>query len=304
MDYEEFKTSILKELKTFFREKATVRMDCVLKNNGKKQTAVHILFEDSIGRAVPVIYIDALYKLYERGSMDMEQCVSEIIRERQKYDCNEELEQLADRIRYWEAIKEQVYPILLSTEENQELLENLVSEPFMDLSVVYMIREEATPDGFSSAKISKALLQSYGIAQEQLHEQAMRNLEKDGYQFYDMEQMALTLFLDEDQWDVCEEANELQTGKMYILRNASGLYGAAGILNQKFLQEKIPNVDCYILPSSVHETIFIPDDVGMGQKKYDAIVQEVNATTLEKDERLAGHSYFYDAKTGEIRICE
>ena len=94
----------------------------------------------------------------------------------------------------------------------------------------------------------------------------------------------------------------MDKGRYYILTNLSRLYGAAGILNTKLLCEVLGDTDCYILPSSVHETIFIPINAGIDQEELDRKVAQVNRDVLDIEDVLTNHSYYYDSSTHEIRI--
>ena len=66
--------------------------------------------------------------------------MKEICREREKHETTEELLQSAGCLSDWETVKERIYPILLSTKENEEMLEELAAVPMLDLSVAYVIR--------------------------------------------------------------------------------------------------------------------------------------------------------------------
>ena len=48
---------------------------------------------------------------------------------------------------------------------------------------------------------------------------------------------------------------KLNKGRLYVFRNESSLYGAAGILNKKILKEKVGEIDCYVIPSSIYEKV-------------------------------------------------
>jgi len=51
------------------------------------------------------------------------------------------------------------------------------------------------------------------------------------------------------------------------------------------------------------KTIFLPDSDDIDQAELDNMVAEVNVACVAQEERLADHSYYYDAGTGEMRIC-
>ena len=89
---------------------------------------------------------------------------------------------------------------------------------------------------------------------------------------------------------------------MFVLTNKDRMYGAAGILNRTILREQCHGKSFYILPSSVHETIFIPFVEEIDQTELDHMVSEINRAQVIPEERLTSHSYFYDRQADEIRI--
>ncbi len=93
---------------------------------------------------------------------------------------------------------------------------------------------------------------------------------------------------------------------MLIGSNAHKLFGASVLLYPHVLEETARNLGCdlYILPSSVHELILLPDIGGYQTSELLSMVKEVNATQVEAEEFLADAVYFYDRGTGEVRIAE
>lgn len=304
MEFEEFKQEITEGLQKIYGGKADIAVREIVKNNGVKYNGILIALKDSGYRAVPTISLDDFYDAFERGRMNMGECIRNIYHAREAYGNEKETEQFVGEIFDWEMVKDNVYPVLLSTEENQEIIEKLVSIPVLDLSIVYIIRGELSGGNTGSVKVSRGLLESYGISSEQLHEQAMENLEKDGYRFRNMN----TMLKDMGCQEIIEEAQgtfygRMRMPEMYVLTNSAGMYGAAGILNKKLMREFAGGRDFIILPSSTHETIFIPATDRIDKGFCDEMVSEVNRTAVAAEERLADHSYYYDAEANEIRMC-
>ena len=88
---------------------------------------------------------------------------------------------------------------------------------------------------------------------------------------------------------------------MYILSNSSRLYGASALLDVKVMSDIAERFgEFYILPSSVHETIIIPEHDGMEISELEAMVRDVNSTQVAEDEQLSDHVYTYDPVSHEI----
>lgn len=307
MDYSEFKENIVAALQDFYGKNASVIVNEVLLiNSGKKCDGINILFADSDNKISPIIYLNNFYPQFAEGTMSMEDCTKAIIDLREKNECSEKEKLCAMAMMNWDVIKDSVYPILISTERNQELLDGLVTDTLLDLSVVYIIRFMIEENEFGNIKINKSLFEHYGVTKEELHEQALCNLKNDGYRLRDMDEVIGHFFTPEDKVEPKMESSNftlMEPGKMYVLTNASMLYGAAGILDKSFLQKISGGMDFLILPSSVHETIILPVDEKIDGEEFDNMVAEVNATQVNTEEQLANHSYYYDAQAGEIRFC-
>lgn len=301
MGYEEFKEKILEKLQDFYGNNADVNIERQQKNNGIYYDGILIRTNGTGSRVALVIRLDELYEEYNRSDMDIWDCVQDVLRILNNNKVPKGIERLVQRINDWDYVRKSVYPILLSTEGNRELLQKLVSTAMLDLSVVYIIRTEMANDCGSSIKISKSLMENYGISIEQLHEQAMENLKKDGYKFQNIYSVVRSLLplKQSDEYPMSRTGNM----EMHVLTNSSNIYGAAGILDRELLKQFAGEQDYIILPSSVHETIFVPVTEKYDKETFDSMIVEVNQSGVSREEWLSNHSYYYDAGIGEIRIC-
>lgn len=252
MGYEEFKAGFLAELKDFYGEDAVLTVKRVERNNGQGYDGLSIALKDAGSCIVPVIGLDLLYGEYCRGGKSMDRCVETAYRMREEFACPDAIRQLAEDSRNWDHVKNAVYPFLLSTKENKEMLRDMVSGTMLDLSIVYAIRGGACGEWMGSIKINRPLLDFYGVSLEELHRAAMKNMEEDGYCFRDMAGVMGSL-LRENDIEIPVMEGKGQT-KMYILTNSAKQYGAAGILNQKLVREFAKGRSFFILPSSIHES--------------------------------------------------
>ena len=301
MEYEKFKEKLVKRLKEHYGDSAEVEVKEMPKNNSTSYEGLQISPKGAGSRVIPIIKLDELYEDFKRDNRDMDWCVEEVLNDLESNEAPESVKRLVERLNDWNLVKETVYPILLSTDDNKEMLEELVSIPMLDMSVAYIIRMEVKNGSTGSIKITRSMLNHYGISGMQLHNQAMENLEKDGYNFLSLTYLVRNLLTE-------KEMEEAFTGisrptEMYVLTNSSKTYGAAGILNKELIRKFAGKQDYFILPSSVHETIFVPVNDRLSKETLDNMVAEVNETQVSVEERLTNHSYFYSAETDEIRMC-
>ncbi len=83
----------------------------------------------------------------------------------------------------------------------------------------------------------------------------------------------------------------------YIVTNTMNFRGASAILDGealKKLAERLSVQRFYVLPSSIHEMIIIPDDGKCNIEELSRMVQEVNQTQVEPEERLTDQAYIIE----------
>lgn len=80
----------------------------------------------------------------------------------------------------------------------------------------------------------------------------------------------------------------------YIVTNTMNFRGASAILDMAALKEFAQKLNVHkfiVLPSSIHEMIIIPDDENSNVEELSRMVQEVNQTQVEPEERLTDRAY-------------
>lgn len=296
MDYDEFKEEVLKELRETHGDGMEITLLKVKKTNGADYEGVSFRVKEAGDgiTASAIFRIALLYEEYVEGEMDIAACAEALWEAHEKSKNLEGLQQFVEGIPSWEITRKKVYPALLSMEKNIDLLPKLVVFPMLDLAVIFVIRGEMTGGGDSIVKITTELLEDYGVSRQELYNAAMENLKNDGYHFQSMDDAMR-------EFSLLDDAEKPMGTGMYILSNSSRLYGAAGILDRELVNEFAKGRDMYILPSSVHETIFVSTEKYCPEE-LDQMVAEINEIEVLEEERLVDHCYFYDGKTGEIRM--
>lgn len=301
MNYDEFKSEVEKRLVDFYGDDATVEIKPVIKNNGKVLDGINIFYHEE-NNVVPIIYLNDFFARYEDGALSLEAVVNDIVNMRSfhadpEFDFDSVL-----RLKDWDNVSDKVFPILVSTEANKDILDDYVHKDFLDLSILYVIRVITKGESnVGNIKIKRDMFEYYGISEDQLYDQAVKNLSKEGYQIRDVMNVIADILESGDELDSDYVKNkEFETGRMYVFSNKCGLYGAAGILNPEFLDAV--GRSFYIIPSSVHETIWVPEDEDYDQSALDEMVQAVNESELSTEDVLSSHSYYFDYEKKEIRI--
>lgn len=302
MDYKQFLNTVVKELERFYGPKADIEVKDILQNNSVHKDGLLVTFTRSKETVSPVIYLDSIFESFSDGSKTMDECVGMIACMRKEFEADDRLNCMADELLHWECVKDSIYPALISISENKELLKSLPYTPFLDLATIYIVRRKYAVIGNTSIKITNTMLNAYGIEKASLHMQAMANMEKDGYEMEDMMYL-LYRAVPETERDKLPDISGLEAGRMYVLTNSQKLYGAAALLDSKLLAKSLGSMTSFILPSSIHETIFVPVSDEMDAESLNGIIREVNGTQLDASERLSDHYYLYDGKSRSVKIC-
>lgn len=301
MDYKEFVEEVIEGLREKCGDGLKIEASRIKKTNDTDYDGVIFKKENEEDVTVsPILPVEPLYEAYIKGEMDIDRCTESLWR---GYERNREPEGIMENmkdIRCWDAVRRKIYPVLLPVKWNREMLPWLVSVPVLDLAVAFIIRVEMPDGGCSTVKVTKSMLEGYKASSCQLYEAAIENLENDGYCFQDMDALLKSMIKTEGI-EVMEPEMPVKK-EMYVLTNAPQIYGAAGILNKKLVREFAGGRDFYILPSSLHETIFVQASDGDSIVDMNRMVAEVNELQVAKEEWLSDHCYYYDGKADEIRM--
>jgi len=93
---------------------------------------------------------------------------------------------------------------------------------------------------------------------------------------------------------------------MYVLTNSRRTLGAACILYEGMLElgRKTVGEAYYLLPSSVHEWILVPESVVTDRGELLSMVRDINVTQVRSTEVLSDQIYFYSPDSGQISLVE
>ncbi len=91
---------------------------------------------------------------------------------------------------------------------------------------------------------------------------------------------------------------------MFVATNTRKLNGAGVMFYNGLLRSFAQKIgkSFYILPSSVHELIFVPDNGGLDAGYLGMMVREINGTEVLPNEVLSDHVYRYDIDTGRMEL--
>lgn len=147
-----------------------------------------------------------------------------------------------------------------------------------DLAVIYRLHMGKSQNSLYLAVINQSMLDYWKMTEEELFETAMACRKE-------LAPYLLEYFFPDT----------------LVLTNQEQIEGASCLLYPEALEEITRRLggDFIILPSSIHEVI-VMESIGANPEILNAMVNEVNETTVAEDEILSDHAYFYDASTQKL----
>lgn len=296
MKFDEFKEKVAKEMKQRLGE-GEVILQNIMKNNDTRLTGLSILSPNT--NLSPTIYLEKYYQ--DMQSKTFAQVVDEIWKvysdNRPTKDVNVAL------FKRWDLAKARIVMKLVNYEYNRELLKTVPYDRFLDLAIVYYYVLDISEKGTATILIHNNHLDVWGISKEELKKTAYINYQG----FYEtsirsMEDVVMELFgTTQEELGVAPDESPLS---VYVVTNQLKLNGATVMLFPEKLQKISERLgsDLYILPSSIHEILVFPkqdNDI----EELREMVREVNATCVDKLERLSDSVYCYSRMSGKIDIA-
>ena len=318
-NYSEFMEYIKENVTDYLPERfesAEIAIRQVVKNNDVVLDGLLISSPDS--HISPTIYLNPLYEQYKEEK-DLDGIVSNIADtyiENIEPVVNRGFQEKLEEIGNYETVKDYIFPKLVNLEKNSIRLQDAPYTQREDLAVTYNIKVTGDSHSMGSIMITNYLMEKYGVIPEELHVLAMENMERlSPPVFLPLGEMIVDVMTEDfgrNEGVSQEEAKEyvkdmIPTGgpNVYCLTNQYKMNGAVGIMSESIQQMVADRVggDYYVLPSSVHEVLIVPQSAGMDPEELTDMVNTVNEGCVMQDEILSDHVYQYDAKEHKLSLC-
>lgn len=192
-----------------------------------------------------------------------------------------------------------IFFMLINTEQNQSLLNSMPHRPFHDLSIIYKIMVKFDKNGLQAIPITKGLVTELKMTEEQLFKCAENNTRRlfpptvktinDA-----MRKVFLSMGMTEDFINKVLDRMSPEPN-MWIISNTACINGASSILYENELHELAEKMesDLYILPSSIHEVVVISAEMG-NPEDLAQMVAKINVSEVPLEDRLSNQVYHYD----------
>lgn len=298
--FQTFLQKIQKGIKEHYGTDYDVEIHEVKKNNAVTHYGITVMRRN--GNVAPTIYMEQFYQEYMDGC-PLSEVLRKVIRVHEKYKITEEVD--LQHFLDFERAKKHIAYKLVHYGENAEELKQVPHIRFLDMAVVFYYKISHTPFGNASILIRRNLCGMWKISEKELYKRAKENTPHMlPPVIRDMQDVLSEMETAGKGMDT--EAGTLkEKGFMYVLSNPCRQFGAACILYpdvlNKFAESTGKNL--YLLPSSVHEVLLVPEQAGMCAEAFEQIVREINSTQIEREEILSDSVYYYDWKKKELMIA-
>ena len=309
MTEQKFYQSVEQNIREYLPEEYTeaeISLSTQVKTNDMEQTGVVIRISGEV--VTPVIYLGVFYEQYQQGR-DMSEIMPEIAQTR--------INAIDDRIKGidanlftdYENVRPKLQMRVYDTERNEKRLDRIVHHSYGDFTAAYSIMLSNDTDQSMGVMITPQLLSSWGISKKQLHDDTILADLNRGTVLAPIQEMMMNAMdgsayhnylQDKEERPFVPDENE--GVQMLCLTNGDRLNGAGLILNS-VIQEKVANIcegNYYVLPSSVHEVLIVPDKGDMPEvsaRVMNEMVRDINLSVVSPQDILSDKVQYYDAKS-------
>lgn len=306
MEFNQFVDEVKGGIKLFLPidyEDAQVRIEEIKKLN-ENYLGMTVLKENQV--IAPTFNLNQLYEMFQS---DPEVSMGSILRSITELVLDVPEQFNPKSITEYENAKKKLFIRVSSAEKNEEMLQNVPHQLREDLAITYHLAIRIDDIGVGSTTITNDILKRYGISEEQLHADAMENsphirpvhvmiMGNIIEQLMGMDPE--TIMRDEPAQNIAEIISKGMENEapMFIITNSQTV-GGAGVIFYPEVMDQIGEGfqgDFFILPSSTHETLVIPDNGAFDYRVLEDMVQTINENEVAPEEQLSDHVYHYDVK--------
>lgn len=294
MNYQQFIEEVERRVKEKIKgnETITVYIHTAVKNNGKERKGITVS-EKGI-HISPTIYLEEYFQQFQEGK-PIEKIVEKILQLYEEVKCSHPCEE--SLLQNYEELKGKFACKLIHRGKNEKLLNDIPYVPWMDLAIVVFVLLEVSPYGTATVLVRKEHLEIWGLTEAQLFDEAKKNTPiLLPYQFCPMRKLLR---------EICPYAvneGEEEEESLYVLSNKLRSFGAASMLYEGILEKVGQKLgeNYYILPSSIHEVIVVPESKSPVKQDLEEMVREINETQVEEEEVLSDRVYYFSRKENRL----
>ena len=289
MNYQQFVIVVKSKVTQHLGDGISLHIHTALKNNGIERVGLTII--DKRVNISPTIYLEEYYKQFENG-ISIEDIVESVLSvyHEVKFEHTWQVHTVKD----FEIMRSKIVYKLIHAAKNETLLQNMPYIAYLDFAIVFYILFEVDESGTATIPITHELIQLWGVSLDDIQQNAFCNAPTLLPACFKPMQIVINELMGANY---SEEENIEDL--MFVLTNSLRSFGAACILYDGMLDKISEEIgeNYYILPSSIHEMIIVPESNSPSRVHLDEMITEVNQTQVDDEEFLSDCVYYYDHKT-------
>lgn len=239
----------------------------------------------------PTFYVDGLVEAIETNNADPEEAIRGIADQYLSGYADyipEKVVEISENIDFTlESIRPNLTASLVEIKRNQRYLSD---KPYLDMGCGLALI--ATINRFPySISVTDSIAENAGLTKDDLFSSVLENAPV-------VSPAKLTAMEDElfgDKKNLLNGEPLEKADGIYVLSNKDSLFGAAAMFYPGILEKarEILGEGFFILPSSIHEVILVPDSGGVDVSTLSSMVREANRSVVDPCELLSDHVFHY-----------
>lgn len=303
MGYDEFKEKFVEDVKERIADKGLTADVRTVEKVNETYEALSVTPEG--GNIGMNLNIDRFYSSYEDG-VDYEDLVNNAMDVIDRGISNiPDLD--VNKFTDYEQMKDKLVMEVVSAETNAAILATIPHKNMEDMAIVYRFMLNNHNGEQASVLVTNTILAQMGITPEQLHADALKNApEVKPLVIQGMSEVLVEMVGPEAAELMGIIPEEPEKEQMYVASVPDKTHGASVIAYQDFMDKAAERAggDFFILPSSIHELLIVPDTKEMDFRVLEGMVRDVNETQVAPEDKLTDSVYHYDSKEKIFELAE
>ncbi len=282
----------------------------ITKNNGIVLDGVTLLNKGE--HMAPNVYLNSYFESYQMGkplNVIMEEII--LCYEKAKNETVMDVMDLSD----FTNVKERIVLRLVNYEKNKEQLESCPHKRFLDLAITFRFLAKVDEFGLASSLVGNKEFELWNVELEELYQIAMFNTMREfPWKMDSLVKVVTECFgerlpkhiREEFEEDIKNIENVENRVNMYVLTNNVGLNGATSIIYDNVVKNfaSVHSSNVFILPSSVHEVMLVPEKDETDAEFLQELVIEANQSAVGLIDLLSDHIYYYNREQDQLLMYD
>lgn len=271
------------------------------KNNGIRRNGIVIRYREE--KTAPTIYLDAYYQDYRSGRV-LSDIVRHVLYTYHESSAESTKYQLDNIELTTEYVQKNVISCIVSYEKNKDILQEIPHIRLFDLAVFFKLLVYQNENGIGTVRFTREHYKLFFADSEvqneteqllSLYRHAVKNTrEQFPARFYVLADMMEGMVSGKEARPISlADHPDGKRAPLYVLTNSKGIGGASCILYPELFEQiyRYLNSDFFLIPSSIHEVLIMPDQAKIQRDQLNDMIKEINLTEVPMEDVLSDTAY-------------